>query len=102
MEEMMKSKITPLSEEVLQSLADTLEKANKVQQEFNEQLPILTDRIFRMVEDEMAAKMLIAARRFAEASFLTRWYWKRKVEKSQKALEETHKVFEGWRKVYRK
>ena len=102
MEEMMKSKITPLSEEVAQSFADAMEEANKAQQEFIERLPILTDRIFRMVEDEMAAKMLIAAERFAEASFLTRRYWKRKVEKSQKALEETHKVFEGWRKVYRK
>ena len=102
MEEMMKSKITPLSEEVAQSFADAMEEANKAQQEFIERLPILTDRIFRMVEDEMAAKMLIAAERFAEASFLPRRYWKRKVEKSQKALEETHKVFEGWRKVYRK
>ena len=101
-ERTMNGEIAPLSEEMAQQLADAIEKANNVQQELNDQLPALTDTIFRMVEDELAAKMLINAKRFVNASFLTRWYWKRKAEKSRVALEETHKEFEAWRKVYHK
>lgn len=98
MERTLNSEIVPLSEEAAKQLADAIERANKAQQELNDQLPVWTDCIFRMVEDELAAKMLIAVEHFAKASFLTRWYWKRKVEKSRTALEEAHKVFEEWRR----
>lgn len=98
----MSSGIKPLSENVAQQLADAIEESNKAQQELNECLPELTDNIFRMVEDEIAAELLINTRRLATASFLTRRYWKRKVEKSKAALEETHKEFDAWRKVYHK
>lgn len=101
-ERTMNGEIAPLSEEMAQQLADAIEKANNVQQELNECLPELTDNIFRMVEDEIAAELLINTRRLATASFLTRRYWKRKVEKSKAALEETHKEFDAWRKVYHK
>lgn len=98
----LSSEIEPLSEETAQQLAEAIEDANKATQEFYDLLPEFTDNIFRRVEEEMSVKMLTAAERFAKASFLTRWYWKRKVEKSKAALEETHKEFDAWRKVYHK
>lgn len=96
----LSNEIKPLFEETAQQLADAIEDANKATQEIYDLLPEFTDNIFRRVEEEMLAKMLTAAERFAKASFLTRWYWKRKVEKSRSAFEETHKAFEEWRGKY--
>ena len=93
----LSSEIKPLSEEMAQQLADTLEKAHKVSQEFYDTLPAVTNRILDMVEDELRGKMLINLRRLAESSFLTRWYWKRKVEKSKTDLENILKATAKWR-----
>lgn len=99
-ERTLSSEIEPLSEDVAKGLADAIEEANAAQEDFIEQLPGLCDGVLRTVETEMAVKTLSYAERFAKASFLTRWYWKRKVEKSRSAFEETHKAFEEWRGKY--
>ena len=96
-ERTLSSEIEPLSDETAQQLADAIEKSNKIQEELDAQLPTLTDSIFAMVESSLLARLLTNSRRFAKASFLTRWYWKRKVEKLLSAFEETHKAFEEWK-----
>lgn len=94
----LSSEIKLLSEGMAQQLADILEKANKVSKEFYDTLPAVTNRIVDMAEDELRGKMLINLRRLAESSFLTRWYWKRKVEKSKTELEYILKATAKWRK----
>ena len=99
-ERTMSGEIAPLSEEIAQQLADAIDEANNAQAELDAQLPMFTDRIFTMVENRLLEKVLMNSRRFADASFLTRWYWKWKLEKSRSAFEQTHKVFDEWRGVY--
>lgn len=96
-ERTLSSEIEPLFDEMAHQFADAIEKANKFHEELDAQLPMLTDRIFTMAEEELLSRVLTNSIRFAKASFLTRWYWKRKVEKLLSAFEETHKAFEEWR-----
>lgn len=75
-------------EELAQSMIDALNESAKAWEE----LATSEMDAFKFVERELkmavTEKYLRYAERLAEASFLTRWYWKRKLKNLTKALKE--------------
>lgn len=75
-------------EELVQSMIDALNESAKAWEE----LTTSEMEAFKFVERELkmavTEKYLRYAERLADASFLTRWYWKRKLKNLTKALKE--------------
>lgn len=75
-------------EELAQSMIDALNESAKAWEE----LATSEMEAFKFVERELKMavieKYFRYAERLAEASFLTRWYWKRKLKNLTKALKE--------------
>ena len=55
------------------------------------------ESICQQLELEVGEKYLKNVERYVKASFLTKWYWKRKVEKSETELENILKATAKWR-----
>lgn len=93
----LSSEIAPLSEDVAQELAESIERANEAYRELTEQLPELTESIFQQVEMAVGEKHLKNVERYVKSSFLSKWYWKRKVDKSKTELENILEATAKWR-----
>lgn len=71
--------IKPITEKAAQELADAFEKANACMAEFNRTFSELCPKISRLIQAEFAKSLVALAEKYASASFLTRWYYKRKI-----------------------
>lgn len=94
----LSSEIAQLSEDVAQELAESFERANEADRELTEQLPGLMESILQQVEMEVGENHLKNVERYVKASFFTKWYWKRKADKSKTELENILEATEKWRK----
>ena len=89
----LSSEIAPLSEDVAQELAESIERSNEAYRELTEQLPELMESICQQVGE----KHLKNVERYVKSSFLSKWYWKRKVDKSKTELENILEATAKWR-----
>lgn len=93
----LSSEIAQLSGDVAQELAESIERANRACLELTEQLPELMESVFQQVKMEVEEKYLENVERYFKASFLTKLYWKRKVDKSKTELENILEATAKWR-----
>lgn len=70
-----------ISEDTAQGLLDAFQKMNESLDEFEN----VWQRNYGVLVDEIklkcAEKLMFYTDKYAQATFLTRWYWKRKMEK---------------------
>lgn len=76
-----------ISEDTAQGLLDAFQKWNESLGEFEN----VWKRHYGMLVDEIklkcAEKLMFYTDKYAQATFLTRWYWKRKMEKFIKGID---------------
>ena len=75
-----------ISEDTAQGLLDAFQKWNESLDEFEN----VWQRNYGVLVDEIklkcAEKLMFYTDKYAQATFLTRWYWKRKMEKFIKGI----------------
>lgn len=93
----LSSEIAQLSEDEAQELAEAIERSNEAFHDLTERLPELMESICQQVEMAVGEKHLKNVERYVKSSFLSKWYWKRKVDKSKTELENTLEATAKWR-----
>lgn len=76
-----------ISEDTAQGLLDAFQKMNESLDEFEN----VWQRNYGVLVDEIklkcAEKLMFYTDKYAQATFITRWYWKRKMEKFIKGID---------------
>lgn len=74
--------ITPISEEVANQLIKAFEDCNKATAELHEKVEEIIVEACRATAVEMVGRAVRYAEKYVKATFLTRWYWDKKVRKA--------------------
>jgi hypothetical protein len=88
--------IENISEEMAQALIDAFEKNIEATQELHEKV---TEFLWAAAENAVlcaAEAYAKATLRYTKATFLTRWYKKRKMEKAEASLNEAIEFYNKW------
>ena len=76
-----------ITEDTAQDLIDAFQKCNESLDEFEN----VWQRNYGVLVDEIklkcAEKLMFYTDKYAQATFVTRWYWKRKMEKFVKGID---------------
>ena len=84
----LNGEIKPLSEKMAQELADAFSKVNEDTKELGEAIHRMGINLIEAVRMEAAGRLVHVTAKFAEASFLTKWYWKRRYFKEKARFDK--------------
>lgn len=76
--ETLNSEIKPLSKETADALIDAFENFNKIMEMSQDVFKKFNEVVNKELARQCVYKFLTYAEKYANASFITRWYWKRK------------------------
>ena len=101
----LNDEIQPISEETANELFNAIKRANEMAIIQNEQMQILMNRVNKHCIFVAQTKSLncvyllfIYENKLEKATFITRWYWKKKINKTEKRLEELEEYLEELKK----
>ena len=91
--ETIEQEIKPMAEETAQALIDAFARCNNATQEFHDRM----SKLFALAKQEAVKcfieKTLTYSEKYTQATFLTRWYWLRKMKNLAKAIKEIEHLF---------
>jgi hypothetical protein len=90
----LNDKIEVMTQETADALIEAFEMFNKSMEESHEMLEHFSEAIYQQIVREVASRFFDYVEKFTCASFLTRWYWKRKAINAAKALIAASKLIE--------
>ncbi len=76
-----------ITEKTAKELARTIEEVQKVAEESAETFQRTYGVLAQEIKLECAKKIINYADKYSNATFLTRWYWKRKLRKFVKGID---------------
>lgn len=76
-----------ISEEVAQGLLDAVNGMNEALGSFEDVWKRHHEMLINEVKAKCAEKLVFYADKYAQATFFTRWYWKRKMKKFVKGID---------------
>ena len=77
-----------ITEETANELIDQFSKANNQMAIAGQEFEKLAENISKMAMQLLIQNHAYIVRKFLRSSFLTKWYWKKKMDKSQKSIDE--------------
>lgn len=89
-----------MTEEQANKLLESLKEMNRVSEEYCSMMPEMMKTMVENVALKAGDKYLHYVERYARASFITRWWWKRKMEKARIALENAMQFAEKMNKIW--
>ena len=95
-EEIIKKITEPDWDNIADDLANAFEDVNNALKEFFETNNKLLKEMRTEMALEISKRMLHYAEKYTNATFVTRWYWKRKMAKMVKATEEIKNTFDEY------
>jgi len=84
--ELTSAEIKQLTQETADELIKAFEQVQEATEGNVEYIKRVLDDIERIAINQVATRHAYNYKRFLTANFLTRWYWKRKVAESEKAM----------------
>lgn len=75
-----------ISENTTQAIFDAFNRMNKALEDFEKAWENKYGVITEKIKAKCAEKLIFYADKYAQATFVTRWYWKRKMEKFVKGI----------------
>lgn len=86
------AEIKQLSQETAEELIKSFERVQAAAESNVEYLKRIREDIERIAINQVATRHAYNNERFLTANFLTRWYWKRKVAESEKAMRDLAQI----------
>ena len=86
--EFSSAEIKQLSQETAEELINAFEQVQEAAESNVEYIKRVRNDIERIAINQVATRHAYNNKRFLTANFLTRWYWKRKVAESEKAMRD--------------
>ena len=101
----LNDKIDPMPEQTANELFEVIKKAHNIANESNEKMDLLVNSvkkycILRIQEYALNCVYLtfIYTEKMNKATFITRWYWKKKLNKAEVKLEKIEKYLQELKK----
>lgn len=82
-------------DQLVEEMCDALNEGMKAADEFCEAFERTYEMEFQELKLKIAEKFEFYVEHYADASFLTRWYWKRKIKKFAKGLKTIKEEMNG-------
>lgn len=82
-----------MSEETAQELAEVFEELNKSAQAYCDKFAVLCKNATKSLIMSATGRMLHYAEKYTNATFITRWYWRRRLVNLVKAIREIEDQF---------
>lgn len=76
-----------ISENMAQELCDAFSRMNEALEDLGSACERTYGVITEIVKEKCAEKLIFYADKYAHATFITRWYWKRKMKKFIKGID---------------
>lgn len=102
----LNDEIQPISDEALQGLIDALANLSVEATDCADAAEKLTQSVkksYMLMAENVALScvysLFIYENKLEKATFITRWYWKKKITKTEKRLEELEKYLEELKKI---
>lgn len=92
----LKQTIESISEEAAQALIDAFERSTEATRELANKTLEMMESIAQNTVATSAWNYAKSVEKYIKATFLTRWYKKRRVEKARKKLEDTIEWYNKW------